>query len=154
MSELLTEAELRQRAVALLARRDHSRRELVTKLQQRLGDQPALEAVLAWCEEHDFIDDRRFAGFFVRARIERGQGMLRIRQELQLKGVENDWIAEALENAEVDWFALAKDVRARRFRHYPEDQKEKAKQLRFLQSRGFNAEQSFAALDMQDAEQD
>ena len=80
MSEPLTEAELRQRAVALLARRDHSRRELVTKLQQRLGDQPALEAVLAWCEEHDFIDDRRFAGFFVRARIERGQGMLRIRQ--------------------------------------------------------------------------
>ena len=53
MSEPLTEAELRQRAVALLARRDHSRRELVTKLQQRLGDQPALEAVLAWCEEHD-----------------------------------------------------------------------------------------------------
>ena len=80
--------------------------------------------------------------------------MLRIRQELQLKGVENDWIAEALENAEVDWFALAKDVRARRFRQYPQDQKEKAKQLRFLQSRGFNAEQSFAALDMQDAELD
>ncbi|MEQ3636534.1 regulatory protein RecX [Alcanivorax sp.] len=154
MSEPLTEAELRQRAVALLARRDHSRRELVTKLQQRLGDQPALEAVLAWCEEHDFIDDRRFAGFFVRAHIERGQGVLRIRQELQLKGVENDWIAEALEDAEVDWFALAKDVRARRFRQYPQDHKEKAKQLRFLQSRGFNAEQSFAALDMQDAELD
>ena len=147
MSEPLTEAELRQRAVALLARRDHGRRELITKLQQRLGEQPALAEVLAWCEEHGFIDDRRFAGFFVRARIERGQGALRIRQELQLKGVQNDWIAEALENAEVDWFALAREVRARRFRHYPTDQKEKAKQLRFLQSRGFDAEQSFAALD-------
>ncbi len=143
----LTEAELRQRAVALLARRDHGRRELITKLQQRLGEQPALAEVLAWCEEHGFIDDRRFAGFFVRARIERGQGVLRIRQELQLKGVENDVIAEALENAEVDWFALAREVRARRFRHYPADQKEKARQLRFLQSRGFDAEQSFAALD-------
>ena len=72
MSEPLTESELRQRAVSLLARRDHARRELETKLYRKLGEQAALSAVMAWCEEHGFIDDRRFAGFFVRARIERG----------------------------------------------------------------------------------
>ena len=143
MSEPLTESELRQRAVGLLARRDHARRELETKLRQKVGEHPALNTVMAWCEEHGFIDDRRFAGFFVRSRIERGQGALRIRQELQLKGVDNELIAQALEAAEVDWFALA-----RGFRQYPgKDQKEKARQLRFLQQRGFDAEQSFAALE-------
>ncbi|MED5388815.1 MAG: regulatory protein RecX [Pseudomonadota bacterium] len=148
MSETLTESELRQRAVSLLARRDHARRELETKLRNKVGEHPALPTVMAWCEEHGFIDDRRFAGFFVRSRIERGQGALRIRQELQLKGVESDLIAQALADVEVDWFALARDVRARRFREYPgKDQKEKARQLRFLQQRGFDAEQSFAALD-------
>ena len=146
MSEPLTESELRQRAVGLLARRDHARRELETKLRSKVGDHPALAAVIEWCEEHGFIDDRRFAGFFVRSRIDRGQGVLRIRQELQQRGVASELIESALQETEVDWFALAREVRARRFRQYPQDQKEKARQLRFLQGRGFDAEQSFAAL--------
>ncbi|MDX1805161.1 MAG: regulatory protein RecX [Alcanivorax sp.] len=147
MSDRLSESALRQRAVSLLARRDHARRELETKLRHKVGEHPDLPAVMAWCEEHGFIDDRRFAGFFVRARIERGQGPLRIRQELQQRGVPSELMAVVLAEAEVDWFALARDVRARRFRHYPADQKEKARQLRFLQGRGFDAEQSFAALE-------
>ncbi|MCG8393833.1 MAG: recombination regulator RecX [Pseudomonadales bacterium] len=147
MSDPLTESELRQRAVSLLARRDHARRELETKLRNKVGEHPALGAVMDWCEEHGFIDDRRFAGFFVRSRIDRGQGPLRIRQELQQRAVASELIEQALAEAEVDWFALAREVRARRFRQCPQDQKEKAKQLRFLQGRGFDAEQSFAALD-------
>ena len=146
MNKPLTESELRQRAVSLLARRDHARRELETKLRSKVGDHPALAAVIEWCEEHGFIDDRRFAGFFVRSRIDRGQGGLRIRQELQQRGVASELIESALQETEVDWFALAREVRARRFRQYPQDQKEKARQLRFLQGRGFDAEQSFAAL--------
>ena len=146
MNKPLTESELRQRAVSLLARRDHARRELETKLRSKVGDHPALAAVIEWCEEHGFIDDRRFAGFFVRSRIDRGQGVLRIRQELQQRGVASELIEFALQETEVDWFALAREVRARRFRQYPQDQKEKARQLRFLQGRGFDAEQSFAAL--------
>ena len=63
MNKPLTESELRQRAVSLLARRDHARRELETKLRSKVGDHPALAAVIEWCEEHGFIDDRRFAGF-------------------------------------------------------------------------------------------
>ena len=55
---------------------------------------------------------------------------------------------EALDQAECDWFALARETHARRFRQPPADRKEKARQLRFLQSRGFDAEQSFNALDL------
>lgn len=140
-------AGLRQHAVSLLARRDHARAELRLKIRRKFGDVEALEPVLDWCEEHDFLNDRRFAGFFVRSRIERGQGPLRIRAELQQRGVSGPLIEEALGEAGCDWFALAREVRQRRFRAPPADSREKAKQLRFLQSRGFDAEQSFYALD-------
>ena len=148
MTEPVSEAELRQRAISLLARRDHARKELASKLRQKLGNHPALEAVLDWCEENGFIDDRRFAGFFLRSRLERGQGELRIRQELSQRGVANALIEEALAEQDCDWFALAEQTLKRRFRQGPgQDQKEKARQLRFLQYRGFSAEQCFNALE-------
>lgn len=63
----------------MLARRDHGRAELRVKMARKFGDSEELDAALDWCQEHDFLNDRRFAGFFVRSRIERGQGPLRIR---------------------------------------------------------------------------
>lgn len=148
------EATVRQYAVKLLARRDHGHQELRGKMRRRFGDQAPLDPVLEWCQEHDFLNDRRFAGFFVRSRIERGQGPLRIRAELREKGLGDEMIGAALDEADCDWFALARDVHGRRFRHPPADRKEKAKQLRFLQSRGFDAEQCFAALDAASEDQD
>lgn len=139
-------AELRHYAVGLLARRDHGRSELRTKMMRKFGPEATVEPVLAWCEQHGFLDDRRFAGVFVRARIDRGQGPLRIRAELLQRGLPEALIGDALREADCDWFALARVVRHRRFRAPPVDRKEKAKQLRFLQSRGFDAEQSFHAL--------
>ncbi|WP_101675092.1 regulatory protein RecX [Alloalcanivorax mobilis] len=147
-------ASLRQYAVGLLARRDHGRSELRTKMVRKFGAEAAVEPVLAWCEEHDFLNDRRFAGFFVRSRIDRGQGPLRIRAELNQRGISEALTSEALSEADCDWFALAIEVRRRRFRQPPADRREKAKQLRFLQSRGFNAEQSFHALDHQEDDPD
>jgi len=141
-------AVLRQYAVKMLARRDHGRAELRVKMARKFGDSDGLDAALDWCQEHDFLNDRRFAGFFVRSRIERGQGPLRIRSELQQRGLPEALIKEALDQAECDWFALARETHARRFRQPPADRKEKARQLRFLQSRGFDAEQSFNALDL------
>ncbi len=148
------EATVRQYAIKLLARRDHGHQELRGKMRRRFGDQAPLDPVLEWCQEHDFLNDRRFAGFFVRSRIERGQGPLRIRAELREKGLGDEMIGAALDEADRDWFALAREVHGRRFRHPPADRKEKAKQLRFLQSRGFDAEQCFAALDAAGEDQD
>lgn len=139
-------ASLRHYAVGLLARRDHGRSELRAKMMRKFGPEATVEPVLAWCEQHGFLDDRRFTGFFVRSRIDRGQGPLRIRAELLQRGIPEALIGDALREADCDWFALARAVRQRRFRALPADRKEKAKQLRFLQSRGFDAEQSFHAL--------
>ena len=153
-SEAVDGASLRHYAVSLLARRDHARAELRTKMVRKFGAEADLEPVLSWCEEHGFLDDRRFAGLFTRSRIERGQGPLRIRVDLQQRGVSGDLVEEALQEAECDWFALAETVVRRRFRQPPADVREKARQLRFLQSRGFDAEQSFQALSSFAAHQD
>ena len=140
---------MRRAALGWLSRREHSRAELRRKLARKFGDSVPLEPLLDWLESHRFLDDRRFAEIFVRGRIGRGQGALRIRQELQQRGLREEVIEAALTDAGCDWFQLAVDIRARRFRGVPTDQKERARQLRFLQYRGFTGEQCFHALDRQ-----
>lgn len=152
MVSLLDEQGLRQRAVGLLSRRDHSRQELAQKLRSKAESADDVEAVLRWCEEHDFLNDQRFARFFVQSRIDRGHGPLRIRQELRLKGISAPLVEQMFDECQerdVDWFALAASALQRRFKHAADDDlKAKARQLRFLQSRGFDAEHCYAALDV------
>lgn len=85
-----------------------------------------------------------FCAFADRARA----GPVAHSPELQQRGLPEALVKEALEQSGCDWFALARETHARRFRQPPADRKEKARQLRFLQSRGFDAEQSFNALDL------
>jgi len=141
-------AELRRAALNWLARRDYSRHELAGRLHRRFGDQAPVEPLLDWLEEQNFLNEQRFAEAFVRSRIDRGQGALRIRHELQQRGLPESLIDQTLAEAECDWFELARQVHQRRFDCGPgRDQKEKARQLRFLQQRGFSAEQSWKALE-------
>ncbi len=70
--------------------------------------------------------------------LDRGHGPVRIRQELKQKGINETVISQALEEANPDWFALAESTRIKKFGDAsPEGRKEKARQIRFLQYRGF-----------------
>lgn len=107
-----------------------------------------IEATLDWLEERGFLNDERCAGLYVRSHIERGHGVMRIRQELVYKrGLAADLVDEKLRESGCDWFELAATVLAKRFRQPATEPKEKARQLRFLQARGFSAEQCYHALD-------
>ncbi len=134
---------LRRAAMDLLARREHSRHELFTKLRQRCDcdDRELLDAVLDRLEQDQLLSDQRFAESFVRSRISRGHGPVRIRQELQHKGVTSELCQLVLEEADVDWFELAHDCRERRFGYaVVTDAKGKMKQMRYLQYRGFTTD--------------
>ena len=86
--------------------------------------------------------DERYARMLLRARISRGQGPVRIEQELRSKGVGAALIDQVVQEADIDWFDLAKSTSERRFGTGPAtDLKLKSKQYRFLQYRGFSAEQ-------------
>lgn len=83
---------------------------------------------------------------FIRSRVSRGQGPVRIAQELRSRGIADKVVREALAGDEHDWTALAREVLARQFKRPPADLKARARQIRFLEYRGFTAAQIRAAL--------
>lgn len=128
-------------AIDYLSRREHSRLELRQKLQQKeFSSSVDLEALLDGLEEANYQSDSRYAESFVRSRILKGQGELKIRQLLMQRGVSRSLVDIALDEAEVNWWDLAERQREKRFgTEYPTDLKARAKQIRFLLMRGFPA---------------
>ncbi len=134
------------RAIKLLARREHSARELKRKLEARgIGGEQA-SAAIAELSREGWQSDERYAEMLVRSRIAQGKGAVRIEAELRMAGVPAGEIRAALEGADVDWRALAAEVQAKHFGGLPETPAERAKQYRFLQGRGFDGGQISAAL--------
>lgn len=134
-------SEVRRVLMDLLARREYSRAELHVKLRRRFGEHEDLCALLDEASDRGWQDDERFAAIQVRGRVQRGQGPIRIRQELRQKGVDADLIADALAAAEINWSDLARSTRVRKFGdQLPVEAKERARQMRFLAYRGFDGE--------------
>jgi regulatory protein len=136
-------------AVELLARREHSRRELTRKLGGRGFTDDVVAAVLDELERSGALADARFTDTFVRARVAKGQGPQRIRAELAQRGIGDTEVDAALKSSDVDWLATIRTVRRKRFgAALPRDYAERARQARFLQYRGFATEQIRAALEL------
>jgi regulatory protein len=148
------EAACTRVALALLARREHSRRELTRKLAARGFPDDVVSPALEKLERTGALADARFTDSFVRSRIGKGQGPQRIRAELAQRGITDDEADGVLRAADVDWLATIRAVRAKRFGpELPRDYVERARQARFLQYRGFDSAQIRAALEF-DAEVD
>ncbi len=140
----------RKQALDLLARREHSRLELSRKLLARSHDREVAEEVLDVLQRERLLDEVRFAEQFVRGRVGRGQGPAKIRAELLQRGVGDALIDAALTEAECDWTMLAAAARRKRFgAAAPGAYRERVRQARFLQARGFGHEQIQAALELQ-----
>jgi len=144
----------RRTALDLLARREHSRRELTRKLGTRGFSVDVVDPVLDELEQSGALADARFTDTFVRSRVAKGQGPQRIRSELVQRGIGEAEADEVLRGAEVDWLETIRAVRRKRFgSEVPRDYAERARQARFLQYRGFDGEQIRAALEL-DADSD
>lgn len=140
---------LRHRAMDALARREHSRQELRDKLSRRADDDIShLETVLDELGAQGLQSDARFAEAYARSRVRRGYGPVRIRFDLQARGVDKALIESALDELDADWFELAFYALCKRFGTAPPDDfKDKARRGRFLQQRGFSGDTVSAALD-------
>ena len=135
------------KAVACLARREHSAFELQQKLK-RAGIATGLASeVVGDLQRQGLVSDQRFAEAFIRFRSGKGYGPQRMELELNEKGVDRSLISQAMEYSECNWERLAIDVRTKKFgTGQPADYKERARQARFLQYRGFTREQIRIAL--------
>jgi regulatory protein len=142
-------------AVRLLARREHSVEELRRKLVTKGYPAETIEPVIQKLAGKRLVSDERFTSSFVHHHAKRGQGPVRIRAELRQQGIADSQVEEALRSAEVDWVQLAREVRRRKFgASPPRGPSERAKQARFLQYRGFDAEQLRAAFREESSEAD
>ncbi len=141
------ESACHAQALRALARREHSRVELERKLAARGHSAAVVADTLDRLEGSGLLDAERFCESFVRSRVAKGQGPERISRELAERGIDSETAERAIAEGGDDWAALARRVRRRRFGpEVPVDYKERARQSRFLQYRGFSMEQIRAAM--------
>ncbi len=121
----------------LLARREHARAELVSKLRQRGFPADEIVTTLDRLEAEGLLSDERFAEAYVRQRAGKGFGPVRIRQELAQRGIDGPLSEAALAPWADRWLAIAAQQWEKRFGAPAEDARERARQIRHLQYRGF-----------------
>jgi regulatory protein len=143
----ITPSKIRIAAMGMLAGREYLQSQLAEKLAKKFDNSPYISEVLERLVEENLQSDHRFIEAFIRSRISRGQGEMRIRLELKQRGANLNLVSQLLTEAEVDWYELALQTAANKFgQSQTIDAKEKAKRMRFLQYRGYNFDQINYAL--------
>ena len=128
------------KALGLLARREHSRKELKTKLRQGGYEGEETGAAIDRLGEQHYQDDDRFAEVLLRSRVAQGYGPMRLRVELKSHGLGDARIRELMEAADVDWAASAAAQLRRRYGGAGSaDPVERTRRAQFLLRRGFAA---------------
>lgn len=146
--EQSTPSDILAAAMRLLARREHSCLELQRKLEDRGFAHGEITEVLAALAAERLQSDARFAEAYVYYRSSRGRGPVRIRAELRERGIGDELISRYLSMAGAEWRVSAETERQKRFGEaLPQEWSERSRQARFLQNRGFSAEQIRAVLD-------
>ncbi|MCD9088785.1 recombination regulator RecX [Stenotrophomonas sp. SY1] len=128
-----------QRALGLLVRREHSRKELGRKLKARGIESEDVDAAVSRLAAEGWQDDARFAEMLVRSRANGGYGPLHIRAELGTHGLDSAQIEAAMATFEGDWAENARDLVQRRFgENGPEELAQRRKAADMLARRGFD----------------
>ena len=131
---------LKARAMRLLARREHSRAELRRKLAVHVVEGDDLEAVLEDLAARGWLSDARYAEQSIRAKSRR-YGPVKLAHVLRAKGVDEETIAAGFRAAGADGASSLEAVWRSRFKAPPGNERERARQVRFLQGRGFALEE-------------
>lgn len=145
-------AQLRLYAMNLLARREYTLFELRQKLLKKSSDLDAINQVIANLQTEGLQSDQRFTESFTRMRLRQGKGKRLVAMELKQKGVDTHLIQEFLSDEEQWREALSALIERRFSGQIARDPQQKAKQFRYLQSRGFSYEQIQAIVHQSDSE--
>ncbi len=128
---------LKARALRYLAAREHSRLELGRKLQRHASEDEDIDALLDWLEAQKFLSESRFAESLVHRRASRF-GNARILSELQSHGLDEATVSLMRNSLRGDEEERAWQAWKKKFGTPPDSAETKAKQMRFLQQRGFS----------------
>lgn len=131
---------IRRAVLQMLARRDYTQHEITQKLKPHYAMED-IAVVLAELVQAGYINESRFLENYICWRRAKGYGPLRIIMELEARGIMPERIAEQVEITDNAWMIGAQKTWQKHFKSKPTDFKSKAKQMRFLQYRGFTQEQ-------------
>ncbi|MEC9375903.1 MAG: regulatory protein RecX [Pseudomonadota bacterium] len=135
-------------AMKLMARRERSETELRQKLIARDFDSCKIDKVIDDLLSRNLLSDKRFAEAYTKSRSRKGYGPVRIKNELNQRGVNDDIVQICLANEADQWESRAFSARRKKFGiNLPSEFKEKARQMRFLEYRGFTTNQINSAFD-------
>jgi regulatory protein len=144
------EPTLKERALKLLARREHSRKELARKLAEHTDDPLEVERTLDECEARGWLSETRAVEQLVHNRRSRF-GLRRIERDLQARGVSGDALSTALAQLKPGQLDAARAIWRRKFGGKPpRTPAERARQARFLQGRGFELDVVLKVIDGED----
>lgn len=140
-------SDIRLAAIDLLARREHSGAELQRKLSAKDFAEAEIDEALAGLAREGLLSNERYAECYVRSRTNKGYGPLYIQAQLRERGIDNTLSAHLIRLSDAQWFDNARAAARKRFgEKIPADVRERARQIRFLQQRGFTTEQINTAL--------
>ncbi|MGJ0493060.1 regulatory protein RecX [Methylobacter sp.] len=140
--------EIKETCLRLLARRDHSRKELLNKLTGKGFDREDILAVIGELAQQGWQNDQRYAQNYARYRMQKGYGPVRIEYELRQNGVDEIDLDAVLQESANSWMDLLEQVYSKKYDHKKNlDRNEWAKRSRFLLHRGFTGEMISALFD-------
>ena len=143
----MTSQELYDHAVSLLARRDYASGELARTLSKMTENREKIDKALSRLVECGYLDDNRLITHMIDKHVRKKHGPARIKQEIRQKGFSPELVEQMLEKVDVDWYAMARELKVSKFGdEVASEAKEKNKQIRYLQYKGFSMDMIFEAL--------
>ncbi|WP_196368272.1 regulatory protein RecX, partial [Pseudomonas amygdali] len=111
----MTSQELYDHAVSLLARRDYASGELARALSKMTENKENIDKALSRLVECGYLDDHRLIKHLIDKHVRKKHGPARIKQEIRQKGFSQELVEQMLEKVDVDWYAMAKDLKVSKF---------------------------------------
>ena len=133
----MSATNLKGKALYFLSRREYAYQELFTKLKKYSDNENEIRQVLDNLREYGYLSEQRFIQSFINSRSKK-HGLLKIKYQLSQKTTESDLVNQIINDNDFDEVALARELFKKKFGVVATDRQELAKQIRFLQNRGFS----------------
>ena len=141
MKNLIKNQDIRKKLLDLLSRREHSKHELILKLERRVESVEKLKDELNKLSEEKLQSDLRFSESYIRSRYNSGFGPTRIKYDLSLRKVNDSIITNAFDQADLNWTEKLKKENVKKYGvDKSENMQELSKRVKFFVQRGFERE--------------
>jgi len=141
LKSLIKDQDIRKKILDLLSRREHSKYELVLKLERRVDSSDKLLKEIDKLSDQNLQSDERFSESYIRSRYNSGFGPSRIKYDLSKRRVAESIINDAFREIDLNWLEKLKKENIKKYgNENPKNMQELSKRTKFFVQRGFDQE--------------